>query len=463
MAAAASFWTPSGASASQGVYHYAPNMTRSGRLPAGKMMRRQEVATDATSLRPPAPAGVGGERDLSPRHRPVVLIAGMILAALFVAILFAARREKIFEFPLQTASVSGEDFLAFWRAGVMALDGEAASVYDPAIFIAPLPSSGAGLRFLNPPHFLLVAAPFGLMPYGVAKFLFLVLTASALAALANFIRASAPAFQRRPETAAALLAFSPAMFASLLIMQIGPLVAPLLAGGLLLARRRPVLAGFLLALATMKPQFGLMAPIYLAARGEWRAIIAAIGWTLALCLASTAAFGVEIWPAFAKSLSTVHAAHASILHRDMVSVAQAAGKLGLSDHLRFAAQVAIIAPVAMLVWAAARLARPEGRDIGRDGEAVGLTLLASAIASPSLWVYDWPMVAAGVLMIAGGGRRLSPPIQVIAILVWIAPLVPLGLLTHASSLATTGFLALGVAAFGYEILRANLKTGRAPA
>ena len=64
-----------------------------------------------------------------------------------------------------------------------------------------------------------------------------------------------------------------------------------------------------------------------------------------------------------------------------------------------------------------------------------------------MWVYDWPIVSAGLLLLAGSGKRLTPALQLVAILVWIAPLIPLGLLTQASSIATTGFLAAGLGAF----------------
>ncbi|MEQ1932240.1 MAG: hypothetical protein ABL957_17150, partial [Parvularculaceae bacterium] len=86
-------------------------------------------------------------------------------------------------------------------------------------------------------------------------------------------------------------------------------------------------------------------------------------------------------------------------------------------------------------------------------EAVGLTLLASALAAPSLWVYDWPMIAAGVLLLAGAGKKLSPLTQLAGVFVWIAPLIPLGMLTHSSSLATTGFLAAALLIFSIALLR----------
>ncbi len=387
---------------------------------------------------------------------PIILGAGILLSAIFVAALFGWRAPDMFEIPRGVENVRGEDLLAFWRAGAMALSGQAASAYDPEIFLAPLPEAEAGLRFLNPPHFLLVSAPIGMLPYPVAKIAFLILSFLALILLARLIAgARRSKFPGWPGVFA-LLSFSPAMFASLLVLQIGPFVALLLTGALLVARRRPVLAGLLLAALTMKPQFGLMAPVFLAARGEWRAIAATLAWTAVLCLASIAAFGLEPWSAFAKSLPTIHAAHANQVHRDMVTVAQAAGKLGLSGAAPAIAQLTAIVFSGGIVFFAVRrsIAPMEGASVPNidTTEAVGLTLLASALASPSLWVYDWPMVAAGVLLLAGAGKKLSPLAQLAGVFVWIAPLIPLGMLTHSSSLAATGFLAGALLTFAIALL-----------
>ncbi|MEK7265927.1 MAG: glycosyltransferase family 87 protein, partial [Pseudomonadota bacterium] len=338
------------------------------------------MTADAIDI--PATSRSAGAGDQAPPSQalPAVLIAGLLLSAVFVAFLYLMRGEAMFALPDQISGVHNEDFLAFWRAGVMSLNGEASSVYNTAAFLAPLPEAAAGLRFLNPPHFLLALAPLGLLPYGAAKFLFLILNLLSLAALAKLITDAAPRLQNRYAAVFFLLVFSPAMFASLLVMQIGPFVALLLAGGLLLARRRPIVAGLLLALLTMKPQFGLMAPLFLAAQGNWRAIIATVIWTAALCLGATMAFGVELWAAFLKSLSTVHAVHASLLHRDMVTVAQAVRKLGAAQNIAYTAQIVAVLFAAALVWRSARRLRPstlEARicDVS-TAETVGLALLA---------------------------------------------------------------------------------------
>ncbi|MFD2136193.1 glycosyltransferase family 87 protein [Novosphingobium resinovorum] len=73
------------------------------------------------------------------------------------------------------------------------------------------------------------------------------------------------------------------------------LVAGLLGAGLWLVPTRPVLAGVLLGLATIKPQFGLLLPIVLLLTGQWRTILAAVLTAALLAAASALLFGGEVW------------------------------------------------------------------------------------------------------------------------------------------------------------------------
>lgn len=198
-----------------------------------------------------------------------------------------------------------------------------------------------------------------------------------------------------------------------------------------MADKRPLLCGLLLALLTVKPQYGLMAPVFLAAIGAWRAFGAAAAFTILLALVSTLLFGVEAWRQFFAAPFGDHLTAA--LHRDMVAVGHSLQKIGIDGGIAMAVQIATIAGCGIAVWITARKA---SRDI-----AIGIALLASALAAPSFWIYDWPLVAAGLFMLA---RRTSPwpiSLQIVAALAWLGPLYSLGLTTTASSLAAPMFLA----------------------
>ena len=85
----------------------------------------------------------------------------------------------------------------------------------------------------------------------------------------------------------------PAVFVNFAHGQNGFLIAGLLAGGVLMLDRRPLLAGVLFGMLTLKPHFGLLIPIVLLATGRWRTIAAACATTLLLCGVATLAFGAN--------------------------------------------------------------------------------------------------------------------------------------------------------------------------
>lgn len=337
----------------------------------------------------------------------------------------------MFSFPAFDELTTKEDAVAFWRAGRMALGGEAALAYDAAAFREGLAPPNDSLLWLNPPHFFLVTAPLGLLPYPAAK---AAIVAASLAALLLTVRIANP----RPLFFIAIL-LSPAAYVSALVMQTGPLVAAGLVGGLVIARQRPILSGLLLALLTMKPQYGLMAPVFLAAIGAWRAFAAAGVLSLALAALSALLFGAETWAAFFTSATDgALSAHGAKLHRDMVTLHQTIGKIGAGETVRLGGQVAAILLCAGAVFSAARR--------WPRAQAIGFALLASAFASPSLWVYDWPLVAAGLIMLA---RGLAWPwrLQLLASALWIAPLISPGFMTMESSLVAPAIFAAALIGF----------------
>ncbi|WFU41922.1 glycosyltransferase family 87 protein [Bradyrhizobium sp. CB82] len=62
--------------------------------------------------------------------------------------------------------------------------------------------------------------------------------------------------------------------------------------------RTEVLAGICLGLLTYKPQYGLLFPLVLVARGEWKVFVAAAITAISVALASMLVFGAESWAAF---------------------------------------------------------------------------------------------------------------------------------------------------------------------
>lgn len=57
--------------------------------------------------------------------------------------------------------------------------------------------------------------------------------------------------------------------------------------------RRPLLAGLLVGLLTIKPQFGVLIPVLLIASGRWRVFTVATVTALALAAAAVMLFGMQ--------------------------------------------------------------------------------------------------------------------------------------------------------------------------
>ncbi len=387
-------------------------------------------ASKQTSGRP-APSGGA----LARAGGPVTAII-LILTCLFTVALFDLRAEKVFSLPASAAEAGAEDLVAFFRASDMLAQGRAADAYNAQAFREGMSERHKGMLWLNPPHALLLVAPLEGVSYASAKIALIALSALSFIWIAILTKS--------PFWRAATLVASPAAFASLLVLQTGPLVALGLLSAFLLAKSRPVLAGLLLALLTVKPQYGVMAPVFLAALGCWRAMGAAAFFAAMLAAISVAMFGVEPWIAFSDSIAGgAISAHGANLHRDMVSAGSTLMKLGAGG-LSSTGQAAVIAVCATLTFIAARR-------IPREA-AIGIALLSSAAASPSLWVYDWPLIAAGLFMLMRAGAPWPPLLQLAAGLLWIGPLYSLGLGTTASSLIAPALLAIALGlAFANEL------------
>ncbi|HUB85858.1 MAG TPA: glycosyltransferase family 87 protein, partial [Rhizomicrobium sp.] len=161
------------------------------------------------------------------------------------------------------------DFLEVWVAGLSVLKGAPAAPYDwhlhHAAQVAVVGHPFAGfLGWHYPPLFLFVAGALALLPY-LAAFLGWVVATTALYAAAIIKIA------RRKQAALFALAL-PAAFGNILVGQNGFLTVAIVGMVLLMLEKKPLLAGFFLALLTYKPQFGLVFPFVLLADMNWRAL-----------------------------------------------------------------------------------------------------------------------------------------------------------------------------------------------
>lgn len=290
----------------------------------------------------------------------------------------------------------GTDFLSFWTAGHMLQAGE--PVYDMAAHIAAqrayFAQNGAYTAFFYPPSFLPFCWPLGLAGYFPALAAWLAMTGAAcLFAVRRWT-------ERTGLTQRPLLLFAafPPVLITVTHGQTSFLVAALLGLGALLVRDRPWLAGVLFGLATVKPQFGLLVPIVLVLTREWRVVGGAAAGAAALALASTLAFGPQIWSDWLHVSGAAQAAMAegAVGFAKMQSLFTAARLLGVPTGLAYALQGLLTLAVALIV---ARASRGRRYDL-----SLGALLLAGApLTTPFVLDYDMVLLGFPLIWLAAQG------------------------------------------------------------
>lgn len=292
----------------------------------------------------------------------------------------------------------GSDFISFWATGRMLHQGGA--VYDAAAHIAAqrafFASADGYTAFFYPPSFLPLCWPLGLAGYFPALALWLVASGAVYAlALRPWWRAARPG-----APIWLLVAAFPAVPIVITHGQTAFLVAGLLGLGAWLVPARPVLAGVLFGLATIKPQFGVLVPLALLLTREWKVLGVAAITALALAGFAALAFGADMWSEWLAASARARAAMeaGAVPFGKMVTPFAAARLLGAPAGLAYAIQgaVALCVVAALVVIGRGRAWTP----------ALAAAMLAGApLATPFALDYDMVLLAFPLLWLAGEGLR----------------------------------------------------------
>jgi hypothetical protein len=287
------------------------------------------------------------------------------------------------------------DFISYWAAAKLGLQGQAPLAYDFAAHRAVelQATMVAGIPFGYPPAFLILAAPFALMPYPSAAVAWVILT---WAAYAVAVRLWAP-------KAYWLAMAMPPLLINAITGQAGFLIAALFIGGMALMPKRPLLGGILLGLLVVKPQLGIVLPFALAAGREWRAFVGAAASSIGLLLLGLIVFG---WPSYQAWLGNA-GLYSSVVAdglagwQRMASVYSALRFDGLGAAPAWIAQAlvaaAAVAACCLLWW--------RSRDWGVRGGALAA---ATALASPYLFGYDTLLLIMPLAWLVSRGRHAVP-------------------------------------------------------
>lgn len=345
------------------------------------------------------------------RFAAFVVVAGLIVGLIY--------HFNLWTFDANGFSVLSDrlpywDFTNLWAGSKIALEGNASVLFDVdayraalrAMFSPNLPDQ----EWSYPPSIALVGAPLALLPIMPAYFIW---TFGTIALLHVAIR---PLGLPLVVHLAALA--SPAVFMNAIFGQNGALTAALLIGGLLLAPKRPLLAGLLFGLLTIKPHLGILVPFCLIASRNWPAFVSAAVTTAALALVTGIAFGFKVWPLFLTETgplmtAILEAPYPQPYHANALTVFIMARAAGAGLALAYGVQgmaTAMAAAFVVWLWLPSTQVDPRRRAL--------LTATLAIAATPYGYTYDTiPMCVAVAYMFAATAQ---PKLGLLA-LVWIFP------------------------------------------
>jgi alpha-1,2-mannosyltransferase len=328
----------------------------------------------------------------------------------------------------------GRDFVNTWMSGRAVFGGHPALWFDHRVYneaLRPLFGLPANFPWYNwsyPPHILLFTWAFGLLPYMPAWILW------TIAGFAAYFFTATQGEWRQVRLM--FLAAWPAGIVNYFCGQNGFFTAALLIGGLMQLEKRPVLAGVLFGLLTLKPQLGLLLPIMLVLTRNWRCIASALATLLVLIGITSAIFGTDIWGAYF---------HVAVPTQDrifetLVGWATKAMPTAFMDARFFNASPKIAwlvqAPVSLASFAAVVWTFWRKRD---PLLSIALLVSASFLFTPYVWVYD--MVVFGWLIAKLRERDDNTLIDDCAALgIWALPIMALPLPNYSGIPAFSIFL-----------------------
>ncbi len=341
----------------------------------------------------------------------------------------------------------GYDFMTFWAASKLSLEGRPEAAYDAQAMVAIQAEAVEGNTTVSywhyPPTFQLLSLPLAFLPYFAAYFFWIIPTS--LFALNMIWRLG-----RRSE-AVWLFAAAPAFFINSFHGQTAALITGLFAGFILYAPTRPVLAGIFLGLLTFKPHLGVLVPVILLLSGQWVVFGSATVTALVFAGLSVLAFGVDLWAVFFENFTFVRElleAGMTPWHK-MPTVFGAVAIIGVPPSIAFALHGVVAVIVALLtfwVWS-----HKVDRRLGW-----ALLISASLLISPYMFDYDLLLLLlpVGFLAFYGLERGWMKWEREILVLAWAFPFV-LGAITETLFLPTGPAASLLV--FGAALRRAVLE------
>jgi alpha-1,2-mannosyltransferase len=320
----------------------------------------------------------------------------------------------------------GTDFASFWTASRFVLSGNAVGAYDPyqhhaAQILLFGKDDVEFYAWFYPPTALLIVAPLGLLPYGVALLSWLAVTMAAyVATIWKFVP--------RADALIPILGF-PAVIANVGHGQNAFLSTAIVGTGLLVSDRRPIAAGVLLGCLCYKPQLAPMLAIVVFARRDWKMALGAALGIAAQAVTATLLFGPHIWISFGSFLPVAKASleQGIIGFGKMQSAFAAIRLIGGGNSLGYCVQAAVAVTAAILLW---RISRTKASLQLRAG-ATGAAML---LGTPFILDYDFVLLALPIAALTSEGLKtgFKPYEKSVLAAAWVLPWVARLAATHAN-------------------------------
>ena len=328
----------------------------------------------------------------------------------------------------RAGQLKGTDFVHFYTLGALALRGQSDALYDYAALaretVALVPESRAVSYFpIYGPQVALLFAPLAAFPYATALGLWILVTTLVYALCCAAVWRRCAALRSERATVVLVAAVYPAFLNLLAYGQNSAIgLACFTAAFLALSGNRPFVAGLAIGTLIYKPQLGLVAAFVFLLSREWRVLAGAV---LAASLQLGVAwvvFGTDVLYAYWDSVRRVgEISHLLGAKEFQMHSLNAFWKLllpsALTAFLLYLVCAATVIVGAVYVWQ-------------RRAPLVlrySFLLLATALASPHLNVYDLVILAPAMLLLCDWAlsRQGDPAARRLPVVLYLVYLLPL--------------------------------------
>jgi len=316
-----------------------------------------------------------------------------------------------------TSLVVGRDFLNFWMYGRAAPTADPGRFYDAVEYNraleAMLGANYPGQNWSYPPGIFFLAAPLGQFGYLTALVLWTLLGATIFFAVARRHIAD--------NRLLVALMLSPAAVFCIISGQSSLVTAAMLMTIFAWLDRRPVAAGLLIGLLTLKPQLGVLFPVMLIASARWRVFASATVTALVIAGATALVFGPQVWIEFAtKGLAAnnlVLADPERIATPFYPTVFMNLRGIDLPYSAAMAMQLCVSAAAVGIVAWTFRVRRD-----GNPSMLMALFLACSVAAVPYMLSYDTVALTVATLLLLGAGSLDGAGRRFVQLVYWL-PLI----------------------------------------